>query len=205
MPMTCGPNLTASRLRRICGDCCMRKFRVDPEWGIPEGTPPLILDGTTGLVRPASSFETLAGLWAMGANSFVGFSSEWFAPGEDHLVWVYTCGWVEMSIGDVNGGAGTAVVSPGDEYMIGFDDDDTPSNVYAIPWASIPNATTTFWAVEGCYCQNDWVHRVRCVEDPPDANNTSPTRSASDQVTQRTVILQFGRCCHPNSWTTPAP
>lgn len=201
MPTTCLPNLTASKLRRVCGDCCLRRYRVDPLWGIPEGVPPLFLEVATGLIRPYSSFTSFTNVLialAAGNIEFVGFSSEWFPPGEDHLVWVYTCGWVEMRIVDYT----TAILTPtavetGDAFYFGVADaQGTPDNDSVVSGPS-----PYFKAVESCWCQNDWVKRANCLVDPPAANNTSPmvaleaAQITPDRILQSTVILQFGNCC----------
>lgn len=186
MPMTnstsCGVNLTHSKIRRACGDCCLRRYRVDPTWGIPVGTPPLSFDATTGMVRPWSSYTTLA----TAMDNFVGFSYEWFPPGEDHLVWVVTCGWVEMELDT------PATVMTGDKF-IGVDEGAISDSLVT---AETLQVAGIFTAVESCFCQADWVHRVNCPAAPPAANNTSPA-TIGDQAVQKTVLLQFGGCCEP--------
>ena len=182
MVTTCGPNLTASKIRRVCGDCCMRRYRVDPAYGIPAGTPPICLDSGTNLVRAASSFVTAAAANA----AFVGFCNETFNPGEDHLVWVYTCGWVEMELGTA------AAVAVGDWFKL------TASGGHVLDNIVIPEngelGDGIFEAVEACWCETAWTPRDNCPDDIGAEADTSPTPAPTDQMTQRTVILAFGDC-----------
>lgn len=181
--VTCGPNVTASRIRRVCGDCCLRRYRVDPTYGIPAGTPPLCVDPTSNMVRPASSFVN-----EEAANpAFVGFSNEYFPPGEDHLVWVHTCGWVEMELET------PAAVAVGDRFKL-TDDDTNVSNSIVVP-EDEQALDGIFEAVEACWCEAAWTKRAECLTDVPEADDLSPTDAPEDQITQRTVILQFGSCC----------
>lgn len=189
MPTTCGPNVTASRIRRICGDCCLRRYRVDPTWGIPIGTPPLCMDAITGLVRPASSYVTAAA--ANGA--FIGFANEWFPPGEDHTVWVATCGWVEMEL------LTAAAVAVGDGFILTADH-SLVRDQYVMPAGQ---ADPIFWAVEACWCENAWVKRDVCLATAGAPDDTSSTPVPTDQMTQRTVILQWGDCCKSSVYVLP--
>ena len=160
----------------------MRKYRVDPYWGIPAGTPPLCHDPATGYVRPFSSYTTIGAV----IDHFVGFSNEWFPPGEDHLVWVFTCGWVEMWLN------GAQTVNVGDKFI--------PVDVGAISNNQVQPETLQvpgiFTAVENCWCQNSWVHRLSCPVAAEAADDTSETSKSSELMEQRTVILQFGDCCN---------
>lgn len=188
MPMShatsCGPNLTANKLRRTCGDCCMQRFRVDPTWGIPPGVPPLSIDATTGLVRPFSSYTTLGTAMA----TFIGFSNEWFPPNEDHLVWVHLCGWVEMQL------SVPAVVRTGWKYIPV--DSGAISDYLAVRETIMVAGIWT--AVDQCWCENDWVPRLNCPPAVIPAADVSPITAGlitGDYITQRTVMLQFGDCC----------
>lgn len=176
------PNLTNQKLRRTGGDCYMRQYQIDPYWGIPAGQPPLALDTTTGLVRPFSSFNTLA----TAVDNFVGFAWDYFVPGEKHSVWVITQGWFEMKL------ATPQEVIAGDKFKSvlitatpNYVSDDT------VEPASGPSDTLAiFTAVKSCIC-NPFFDPVSCPGDVPVASDLSPTAAISRQ-TQKTVLLSFG-------------
>lgn len=180
------PNLTAQKLRRKGGDVSMRQYQVDPHWGIPEGQPPLSVDSVTGLVRPFSSFVTRTPAVA----GFVGFADDTFPPGENHSVWVYTEGWVEMLL-DV-----AAEVLAGDYFEPLLITATTPDHVSddTVTASTAADANAIFRAVKSCIC-NPFFDPVSCPDPVPVAVDVSPTAVISRQ-TQRTVLLYFNtQCC----------
>lgn len=184
------PNLTGLKLRRTGGDCELIQCQVDPYWGIPPGQPPMCLDPTTKLLRPFSSYQTVA----TAAADFVGFCKETFVPGESHSVWVYTSGWVEMKLlvaAEVVAGdyykptlidAATDYVS--DDTLevadMDLDADDLPTD----------RAIALFRVVKSCVCQ-PFSERVTCPGTVPVALDESPT-DAITRETQRTALFSFG-------------
>jgi hypothetical protein len=180
--MPAAPNLTNVKLRRKAGGVQMRQFQVDPYWGIPPGQPPLALDPTTGLVRPFSSYGTLATACA----NFIGFASDTFVPGENHSVWVELQGWVEMKLETASGIiAGTlykpVLVDAATDYV----SDDTVEEA-----DSDEDPLGLFRAVQSCLCQ-PYFDPASCPGSVPVASDVSPTE-ALDRRLQRTVLLSFG-------------
>lgn len=180
------PNLTAQKLRRTGPDTSMMQFQVDPYWGIPAGQPPLSLDATTGLVRPFSSFVTRTAA----VPGFVGFATDTFPPGENHSVWVYTEGWVEMLLDtpqEVIAGSywePLLVTAPVPDHV----SDDT------VTASTEADVNAIFRAVKSCLC-NPFFEPVSCPGDIPDAVDVSPTVALTRQ-TQRTVLLYYNtHCC----------
>lgn len=175
------PNLTNVKLRRTGGDCALMHLQCDPAWGIPYGQPPLSIDATTGLVRPFSSYTTLAAAVA----TFVGFTEEAVPPGELRSVWVHTEGWVEMKVDT------PAVILAGSFWEPLLITATTPDHVSddTVTASTAADVMAIFRAVRSCPCNPSW-ESVVCPPAPVDANNTSPTE-AIDRQTQRTVLLHF--------------
>lgn len=168
-------NLTDLKVRRQdATGVYMRRYQVDPYWGIPEGQPPLLMDPTTGLVRPFSSCTTVA----FAADNFVGFCNEWVPPGEERSVWVVQKGWVEFKLET------PAAVKAGDIYkpivVSGAVSDDTVNPVETL--------YGIFKAVYDCPCQPSY-DRATCLGAVPAANNTSPTSATRNTV--RTAVFLF--------------
>ena len=181
-----GPNLTNQKLRRTGGDCQLRQYQIDPHWGIPNGQPPLCFDATTGLVRPFSSYETVA----TAAAAFVGFATDIFIPAEAHSVWVATAGWVEFKL------LASAEITAGDYYkptLINAATDYVSDDTVEVANMPTDAAIAIFRAVQGCLC-NPLGERVACPSTVPVADDTSPT-TPSDYYTyqtQRTATFAFG-------------
>ncbi len=176
------PNLTNAKLRRTFGE--PKQYQIDSYWGLPAGQPPLVQDATTGLVRPFSSYKTIA----TAAATFVGFATDTFVPGEEHSVWVHTAGWVELKLDTA------ASFVTGDWFkpvLIEAGDDDYVSDDTVTP-ATMPTdaAIALFRAVQSCVCQ-PFSDRISCPGAIPVAVDSSPSSDVSRQ-TQRTVLASFG-------------
>lgn len=174
---TAAPNLTGSKIRRRGAANAIRRYQIDPYWGLPEGTPPLAVDPTTNLVRPFSSFVTLA----TAIDNFVGFSEEYFPPGENHWIWVNLEGIVELQLQT------PAIITEGD-YYTGVAVGGSVSDYLVVP--TIANAVGIFRAVMSCECQPAF-EPAFCPDPVPDAADVSPTAAGADRQTQRTVFLYF--------------
>lgn len=182
MPSTLPLNLTGNKIRRVGDGTDMRRYRVDPAFGVPAGSPPMWLDPTTGLVRPASSAVTLA----LVCDNFVGFTEQVFSAGEDHVVQISTKGWVEMKL------ATPAEVIPGQIYKFvtatdGVDtwvSDDTVDLVTDLEL----DTCQIFKVVESCECALG--ERLTCPPAAAGPVDISPT-SAPTRPVQRTVLLAW--------------
>lgn len=174
-------NLTDLKVRRSdATGVHMKRYQVDPHWGIPEGQPPLFQDPTTGLVRPFSSAVTRS----TATDNFVGFCNEWVPPGETRSVWVQEKGWVEFKL------AAPAAVKAGDKYKPVVVS-GSPNHVSddTVEVASGPSDTDAiFTAVYDCPCQPSY-DRATCLGAVPVASDVSPTSATRNTV--RTAVFLF--------------
>ena len=176
------PNLTAQKLRKTGTSLHRVQYQVDPNWGIPVGQPPMSLDTTTGLIRPFSSFSTLA----TAVDNFVGFAKETFVPGENHSVWIETEGWVEMKLATpqqiIQGNKFKPILVAGPPNYVS---DDTVE-----PSSGPGDTLAIFTVVQSCLCNPNF-EPISCPDAVPAASDVSPTVVGVRQ-TQRTVLLSYG-------------
>lgn len=183
----CGVNLTSNKVRMTCGTCGLRKYQLDPSWGIPVGGIPMFQDPSTHLIRPASSAVSLS----LVCDNFRGFATEIFPPGECHMVQVASSGWVEMKL------LTPQIVYPGQLFKFTTETDGVltwVSNDFVEP-ADDADDCAVLTAVKGCVCGCDGKPLV-CPPTPAAPANTSPyDTDLLNRATQRTVLLAWCTSC----------